>query len=307
MSKFKLPKQTFFKPGSLVLYGSPSHVLIKDGEYYRCGKNSNQLCTFHNKRLTAATIEKKFSRLAKSLHGRYLDPDELIEKLMRRNLCDLIFGIEKKIKGTEELSDALVQVASKEVSQGKSVKKSDEKEFIKSYIDQLRADHPVMLFGYAISMMRFFAVKDVPDAEAGRTLAHYSKKIYVTDKGDIHSIELERWAWYCFNEVIEKNWPGLISENKKLKILNGPDELHKKGLVEAALDFGTEDFPEAMGEQFIGPMVMMKLMKDSMGISLNGDMTKMNENIPELMNQFNRNPLLGILTRATTLINVKQK
>jgi hypothetical protein len=305
MSKFKLPKPPFFKPGSLVFLGS-GHNLIKDGKYYRCGRDTNQICQFEDRRVGAEALEKKFSRLAKTLHGQYLDPDELIEKLMRENLCDLIFGSEKKSKGSTELVEATAQAVAQEVASGGKVKKKDEKDFLKSKVDELKADHSILLFGYAISMMRFFAVKDISDTEAGRTFAHYAKKIYVTDKGTIHSVELERWAWYCFNVVIEKNWPGILTKNKNLKITNGPDKLQEKNLVEAALEFGTDDFPEAMGEQFVGPMIMMKLMKDSMNVSLKGDMTKMNESTSELINQFTHNPLVGILFGITTLTGLKK-
>jgi hypothetical protein len=300
MSQFKLQKQPFFKPGSLVFYGS-GHSLIKDGKNYRCGRDSNQLCEFEDRRVKAESIERKFSRLGKSLHTKNLDPDVLIEKLMRENLCDLIFGAEDRINGKNQVADATLSVMQQEVIVGKKVKKKDEKDFTDNYINSLRDDHSVMLFGYAIGMIKVFTC-DISEAEAGRSLAHFSKKIYVTDKNEIHSIELERWAWYVLNAVMERSSPGFLASKSKLKFTNKPDELHNLNIARASLKFGSEDFPEAIGENFLMPIVMMSKMKESMSFSLKGDINKMSQNLPELLNQFQNNPVLRILLGATPLI-----
>jgi hypothetical protein len=299
MTQFKLPKPSFFKPGSLVFLGS-GHNLIKDGKYYRCAKNSNHVCTSHTRRIKAESLERQFSRLGKTLYAKDLEPDKLMEKLMRENLCDMIFGVEEGSEGKDELADATISVMHQEVSAGKKIKKSDEKDFVENYINSLRADHPVMLFGYAFGMIRSFAC-DVSEAESGRSLAHFSKKIYITDKNEIHSIELERWAWYVFNVVIERNWPGFLA-SKNINVTNGPDELHKLNLTEAALQFGTEDFPEAIGENFLMPIVMMSKMKESVNFSLDNDMNTMNKALPELLNQYQNNPVLRVLFGAVPLI-----
>jgi|GEM_PF-3036667 len=298
MSQFKLPKPPFFKPGSLVFLGS-GHNLIKDGKYYRCAKNTNQACISHTRRIKVDSLEKKFSRLGKTLYAKDLEADKLMEQLMRKNLCDMIFGVENRSEEKDELADATISVMQQEVSAGKKIKKSDEKDFAENYVNSLRADHPVMLFGYAFGMIRSFTC-DITETEAGRSLAHFSKRIYITDANEIHSIELERWAWYVFNVVLEKNWPGFLA-SKKINITNGPDEIHKLSLSEAALQFGTDDFPEAVGENFLLPIVMMNMMKESMNFSLKSDANQMNKNLPEFLNQFHNNPVLRVLLGASTL------
>lgn len=305
MKQIKFKKPPFFKPGSLVFRGS-GHTLIKDGKYYRCGKNSNQVCVIGERQINAENLEKKFSRLASKLYDKDLDADFLVEKLMRKNLCDLIFNTDKRVRGPEEVADSTLAVIEAEVRDGKMIKKSDLKDFDESVLGIIKEDHSVMLFGYAISMIRAFSVK-LPEAEMGRTLAHFAKKIYVTDKGEICEIELERWAWYCLNIVIEKNKPGYLEKRKSVHISNEFDELHDKDIVEAALSFGTDDFPDAMGEDFVLSIGMVKALKDCLEVAVKGDISKINEGIPVLLNQVLKNPAVGIILRTLSMAGVKIK
>jgi len=305
MKPLKIKKPPFFKPGSLVFLES-KHKLVKDGKYYRCTKKTNQLCQFEEKPLLAESFERKFSRLALKLQDKKLDPDVLIERLMRDNLCDLIFGVEKKAKTQVDIAEYTVSAVNADVLSGKSVSNQDHKDFDMGMVELMKADHSIILFGYAISMIRAFAV-EMPEAEMGRMLAHYSKRIYLSNEGEIIGIELERWAWYCFNVVIEKNNPGYLQGREEFKFLNKPDVLHDMSLVKAALSFGSEDFPNAMGENFMLSIGMVKVLKDSISFAVGGDMAKMNQAMPEFMNQIMKNPAIGIIMRTLSVSGIKIK
>lgn len=303
MTPKKIKKPPFFKPGSLV-YKNSGHKLIKDGKYYRCSKKSNQMCKYAEKIISAENFERRFSRLARKMQCYDLDSDYLVERLMRDNLCDIIFGTEKKAKESIDLAEYTISAMQTDVESKSKILKTDEKDFENAVHNMLKADYPIILFGYAISMIRAFAV-EMPEAEIGRMLAHYSKHIYLNDDGEIIGIELERWAWYCFNVVIEENNPGYLKDRGGLKIMNGIDELHKVPLVEASLMFGTEDFPDAMGENFIVSIGMIKILKDAMSYAVGGDIKKSSQNLPELLNQVMKNPAVGIVMRTLSVANVK--
>jgi hypothetical protein len=51
---------------------------------------------------------------------------------------------------------------------------------------------------------------------------------------------------------------------------------------------------------------MMKFIKDSLSTSLKGDMMAVNKEMPEIMNQMQNNPLLGMVSRMMTLVEVKK-
>jgi len=94
--------------------------------------------------------------------------------------------------------------------------------------------------------------------------------------------------------------------SKNINITNGPDILHKLSLSEAALQFGTQDFPEAVGENFLMPIAMMSMMKESMNLSLKSDANQMNKNLPEFLNQFQNNPVLRVLFGSMPLLSSKK-
>jgi|AntRauTorcE11897_2_1112592.scaffolds.fasta_scaffold02888_3 hypothetical protein len=304
MSEFKLPKPPFFKPGSLVFYGS-RHNLIKDGKYYRCGRASNQICEFHDRRFRIDMIERKFSRFGKKMYQKEVNANSLAKKIMKENFVDLLFGLDDRVDGKEELADATIQVMKESVEKKKKIKKSDEKDFYDNYVNLLKAEHPIMLFGLTLGVMRLLA-NDLPEAEMGRSLALLAKQIFITDRGEIHSIELERWAWYSINLYAKDAYFNKEKFVKDLKIVNKADSLHELRIVEASLSFDTSDFPIAMNENFLLPVVMMKFMKDSINNVFVDDADEVNKNTLELFNQFQNNPVLRILFGAVPLIPSKK-
>jgi hypothetical protein len=124
---------------------------------------------------------------------------------MKENFVDLLFGLDDRVSGKEELADATLDVIKNDVVKKGKIKKSDEKDFYDNYVKLLKAEHPIMLFGMTLGIMRLILNK-LPEAEAGRSLALLVKRIYVTNSGGIHSIELERWAWYSFAQVAKKRF-----------------------------------------------------------------------------------------------------
>jgi hypothetical protein len=303
MSEFKLPKQPYFKPGSLVFYGS-RHNLIKDGKYYRCGRGSNQICEFEDRRVNSETLERKFSRLGQKVYQKDVDVTSMSKKIMKENFVDLLFGLDERTEGKDELADSTLQVMKQDIEKKKKIKKSDEKDFYDNYVGSLRAEHPIMLFGFTLGIIRLLANK-LPEAEMGRSLALLAKKIYITDRGEIHSIELERWAWYSINLLAKDGRFNKEKFVKDLNITNQADSLHELGIAEASLSFGTEEFPSAMNENFLLPVVMMKFMKDSLNNVISDDAEDVNKNALELLNQFQNNPVLRILFGAVPLFQNK--
>lgn len=303
MDKLHIKKPPFFKEGSLVFKES-GHKLIKSGKYYRCSQDSNQKCALNEKQILSETLERNFSRRAMCLHSDNFPVDKVIERLMRDHFWDLVFGLDDRLIGKEKILDSTVVVMQEEVQKSGSIPKSDIKDWKDTYIDLLVADHPVMLFGYGVAMIKGFSV-GLSEAEMGRTLAHFSKKIYLNNEGTIESIELERWAWYVLNAVIEKNNPGYINQLKGLNIINGPDSLHAKGIVEASMEFGTEDFSNAMGEDFVTSIGWVKVMKDMMSPALENDPAKMAQAFPLLLARIQNDVALQIMMKANSVIKLK--
>lgn len=302
--EFRIKKLPYFKPGSLVFRGS-GHNLIKDGEYYRCGKASNQLCDFHDRRVKSETLERAFSRLAKNLHQKQVDLEPMFKKIMQDGFVELLFGMDERTLGKDELGEATLEVMKEDVESGKKIKKSDEEDFYENYMNNLRAEHPIMLFGLALGVGRLIGNK-LPEAEMGRSLALLSKRIYITDRGTIHSIELERWAWYSIQLASKHALLDIEKFTEKLKVVNEPDALHRLSVSEAALKFDTEDFPSALNENFLVPVVMMKYIKESLDNILTEDPEEMKKNSLELLNEFQNNPVLRILFGAATIFSNKK-
>lgn len=293
MKDFKLPRQPFFKPGSARFYGS-KHILIKDGKYYRCGKASNQFCKTHDRRILAESVERNFSRLAKKMHRDKLDLNNTCKKVMKENLVDLIFEVEEKTEEKDVLANATLSAMKEDVAEGRKSKRSDQKDYLENYMNTMRVEHPVMLFGITIGMIRMIA-SDLPEAEMGRSLALLSKNIYITDRGQIESIELERWAWYSLHAIAKHEQIDLNEMAHDLKISNGPDPICELGITDAAQRFDTEDMPEAMNENFLVPVTIMKFMKDCLENIFSEGTEEMNEKNIELFHKFQNDPLLKVV------------
>lgn len=288
------------------MFRDSGHKLIKSGKYYRCSDDTNQKCGLGEKQILAETLERNYSRLANKLHSKELDFDSLLESLLRDHFWDLVFGIDKRAKNKQEIIDATLSAMQSDVNENKIVDREDEKDYRDNFMEVLRADHPVMLFGYAVSMIQALTTER-PESDMGRLLAHFSRRIYLGKTGKVESIELERWAWYVLNVVIARNTKTYFQERSELNFINGNDLLHEKGIAEASLSFGTEDFPDAMGENFVAVIGWIKQLKDTFSMLLNNDPEKVNKLLPTLLDRVQNDPAFGVMMRMNSTINFKQK
>jgi hypothetical protein len=89
--------------------------------------------------------------------------------------------------------------------------------------------------------------------------------------------------------------------------VNEEDVLSNLSVSEASLKFGSKDFPDAVGENFLMPVVMLNVMKKHIRSALVSEPKEMNKGVLELMNEFQNNPVQRILFGATPLIPNKVK
>ncbi len=299
MKTFKTKKPSFFKKGTLV-FSDSGHKLVRDGKYYRCSKNTNGECDLH-KPISLEAFETKFSRLATKLYSERLDFDSIFKNLFRDHFWDIVFGIDERLLGKEEVADSTIELLKKDAGNGKKPSRSLVKDFEENYIESLKADYPVMLLGYAVGMVRVCSIEQ-KKSEMGRSLAHFSKKIYIGNDGEIEVIELERWAWYVFNAVIKKAYPEYLNEREDLKFMNEEDVLHTMSITKACEAFGETEFNDALGENFIACIGWIKFLKESFtGMFDDGQEGEMNSQFPELIEKMQNDPALGIMMRVSAI------
>lgn len=298
--KIKKLRFSFFKEGSLEYFGS-GHKLIRSGEYYRCVKNSNQQCKFNEKQVRSETFDRAFSRKAKKIHSDKFPAERTIKRLLRDNFWDVAFGLDDRNFGYDESIDSTLLVMQEDVKNKGIVNKKLISDFTETLDSEREANYPMMLFSYAVAVVRAVSA-DMTETEMGRTLALFSKKIYLTHDNKIHSIELERWIWYLLNTVIEKNQPGYLKGLKSLNIVNGPDPLHKKGIYEAALAYGEEGFDDALGENFIISYGWMNMIKKAFEFALISDPKKAQEELPKLFQAIRNDVPLNAMMSALSVV-----
>ena len=299
-NKIKKLKHSFFKEGSLV-YKNSGHKLIKSGEYYRCGKNSNQQCKFKERQVRSESLERTFSRKAKNLYTDKFPAEKTVQNLLRDHFWDVVFGIDKRIFGKEEIIDSTLSVMQEEVNEGRGEDKKLTIDFIETLDDERRANHPMLLFSFAISIVRIVSAP-MTEAERGRAFALLSKRVYLTEEGKMDSVELERWAWYLLNTVIEKKQPGYLSSLKSLNIINGSDSLHSKGLYEAAMSYGEDGFDDALGEDFAISYGWIKMMREAFKIAMVSDPKKMQEEMPKFFKAIRNDVPLNAMINSLSII-----
>jgi hypothetical protein len=298
--QLKKLKQSFFKEGSLV-YGDSGHKLIRSGKNYRCVKDSNQKCDFGEKQILKDTLDRAFSRKASKMYCEKFPAEKTIKRLLRDSFWDVAFGIDDRTFGSEEVQDSTLILMQQDVEEKGEVDNELIEDFKESSVSEREAGYPMMLFAYAIGMVKAVSMQ-MSEAERGRTLALFSKQVNLNTEGKIESIELERWAWYLLNTIIERNMPGYIKSLKSLNIINGPDELHKKGLVEASLAYGEDGFEDALGENFAISLAWISMIKDSFDLVLINDPQKATDGLPLLFEKIRNDIPLNAMLSAISVI-----
>lgn len=298
--KLKSLKKSFFKEGSLVFLDS-KHKLIRSGDYYRCAKDSNQQCNFDEKQVRSETLERAFSRKAKKLHSDTFPAERTIKRLLRDNFWDVAFGLDDRNFGNDEIVDSTLLVMKEDVKVKGKVGKSLITDFTDTLDQERKSNYPMMLFSYSIAVVRAVSA-DMTEAEMGRTLALFSKKIHLTHDGKIHSIELERWVWYLLNTVIEKNQTGYLKGLKSLNIVNGDDPLHSKSLYEAAFSYGEDGFDDAIGEDLAISYGWMNMIKKAFEFALISDPKKAQEELPKLFQAIRNDVPLNAMLSALSVV-----
>ncbi len=292
---FKKPK--FFRDGTLVFEVSGHKLLISD-KHYRCALNWKGKCSANGeKQIKKETLDRAFSRYAQKFAIEESVGKRFLNRLMRDNLCDILFGTEEESELEQSVIDTTRAAMIQDVAEKKKVKPSDIKAIEDAFVKQEQAEYPLMLLGVALNLISAF-INPHKEAFIGQNLAYVSKKIYLSNDGKIQKIELEKWGWYVLN-LIDKQSPSYLRNlrEKKIIITNKPDELTGLTFPEAAMNFGIGNSGKAMGQDATMIYGLFKVMRDSLGNTLEGDPEKMMQGNALMYNYFVNDPSFALLVK----------
>lgn len=304
--KPRIKKPPFFKSGSLVFDESGHKLTLSDG-YYRCIKNSNRMCNKKGElQIKAGNIEKSFCRLVKkfSIDGHV--GNELVNKITKENLFEILIETDERESANEEIVNDTITLMKKDVEMFNKFSRNDNKDFEKYFTEQFKASYPVFLFGQLVGLLRILAHPE-REAELGRNFSMYINQVRITNDGKICSISFEPWAWYAFSNILDKNIPNYLDTLKRMGvvILNKPEKFHGLSVKEVALSYGSTMFNGAMGENFTIAVGLIDFMKKSLKFALHEDPHEIQKNIPLLLEYATKNPIIMLVTQIMIATNTK--
>lgn len=295
--KFTFKKPPFFRQGTLVFKESGHTLLISD-RHYRCLLSCKGKCNANGeKQINKETLDRAFSRLAQKFQINQETGKKFMNRLMRDNLCDMLFGAEDDSDAEQEIIDATRAVMLQDITKNKKVKTSDIKAIDDAFVKQQQAEYPLMLLGVTLNLISAF-INPHKQAFIGQNLAYVTKRVYLSNDGKIQEIELEKWGWYVLN-LIDKQSPNYLNRirEKKIRITNKPDELTGLSFSEAALSFGIGNAGKAMGQDATMVYGLFKVMRDALANTLDGDPDKINQGNALMYDYFANNPSFALLAK----------
>lgn len=301
LPKPKIKKPPFFKSGALV-FDESGHKLVLSGKYYRCVKDSNGKCNAVGEgQVNARTLERTFSRLMKNFAIEKTLANELVNKITKENLFEILIETDEKEAVYEELTDNAVELMKRDIEHFKK----DSKDFDIYFRKQIESSFPVLLFGQLIGILRVLAHPE-REAELARNLSLCIKQIRLSKKGRIVYILFEPWAWYVMTNVLDKNIPNyLYNVKKKVVILNKAKDSPDLSIKEMALAYGSDILPNAMGENFTMSVGLIDFMKKTLRFALQEDPHEIVKNLPVLLEYVKNNPILMLVTQVVAFTNSK--
>lgn len=304
---FKKPK--LFRQGTLVFERS-GHALVISDKYYRCIPSCKGRCNANGeKQIRKENLDRAFTRLAQKFAIDERTGKKILKQLMRDNLYELLFDTVEDSDFEQEIIDSTRAVMLQEVITKDKVQSSDIKDMDDALVKQQQADYPIMLLGITANLIAAF-MNPHKEAMIGFNLASVCKQIYLSNGGKILKIELEKWGWYTLN-LIEKQSPGYLKKlaEKKVVIINKPDEITGLSFSEAAMNFGAGTSKEAMGQDATMLYGVFKIMRMSLGSLVDGDPDKMNKANALMYDYIQNNPSFALLAKmvASSGLEIKKE
>jgi hypothetical protein len=278
-SQVKVEELPFFKKGSLV-YAKSGHELELSDKHYRC----RQHCKSESgeKQIKKENLEKNFNYMALKLRFDKETGTRMALTLLDDCFKEYIFNA-KAIDSKQEILDTTIRSMDLDSKNIGSIRAEDnyrktgiakgigkvKKEDITNFKDYFVALHkelqPLHLFSVLISYIKTLSDPEY-SAKIGQGVALISRKIYITNKGTIVKIELERWGWYILN-YINRHVPNYLKNIKDngVIITNDPnDEILKMNVETAIKYFDKDNFMEAMHWFDVGTLYSMFAMSETM-------------------------------------------
>jgi hypothetical protein len=295
----------FFKKDSIV-FDKSKHILRLSNNYYRCDLNCRGKCNEKEGQFKKENFEKTFSRFANKFKINIVGGEDIVRRLLKDTLIRMIN--EEDDYSNEDIMQTTVDVIKQEFKKKGKIKKSDLKDFEKALVRSNSIDSSVMLMAYISGVIRSLSLKD-NSIGIGRDLALITKKVYISNRGEIMSIEFERWGWYILNYIdrISLNYLNNLKQ-QEVNILNQKDETSDLDITEAVDYFKEGDFENALNNNSTSYFysifsILQKMMKTVLG----GDTEKIKLQTINLMQEFATNPALQLAFKLTPIIASKVK
>jgi hypothetical protein len=299
IKQIKIKILDFFKEGCVIFQNS-KHTLCLSNGYYRCQLDCNHKCKEKNEgQFKKESFEKSFSRLANKFKLEKNEMEMIRKKMMRKYFMDVLIGVEEENEGKEEIVKANIAVMIEDFKKGKSIKK-DANDTLDQLVKINKDEYPLILFSYINGIIATFS-KPEEERWLGKALSSIAKHIYISDKGIIEKIELERWGWYILN-LIDENISNYLwnLKDKGVIITNDlNDELVGKGIIEAIEYFKVKDFEEALNNYSANVLYKyFSIIKSLMNGIYKGDSVLLQKAMLEMMIKMTNDPIFQIAQEA---------
>ena len=207
-----IDKIPLFSKGCLTFKDS-EHVLVKNGEYYRCSLKANGFCLKKGEGLiNAKNLEDRLARLME----KFMLPDGkaqiIFEKMIALYVQGMVTGASRDMHIQNNL-EATGNIMITDLKAGKEIRKSDFLEFKRVYFQILKNFYADLLVGFIIDFL-FILVKNKseqdemnsfidkifkqPPRKLHHNFALQLKKVYISNDGEIENIEFEGYGWFIF-------------------------------------------------------------------------------------------------------------
>ncbi|MDR3582237.1 MAG: hypothetical protein P4L67_03110 [Candidatus Pacebacteria bacterium] len=189
----------YFSKGVLVFKES-GHTLTHT-KYYVCSKKQKGQCRLDEKRIRVESLERNFSRLAKSFEipNDYKWP--ALKNLIGEILHDQVDDLLESDNFHHDIFDNAI------VLMDEDIKEKDNRQFQLDAKDAAEAmakesaTKTEFVCGLLLGVIMAFGKRNISESEAGRVLAYLSEKIYLSNNGKIEKIKLHDFGEYAFQYI----------------------------------------------------------------------------------------------------------
>lgn len=295
----------FFKKDS-ILFDASKHILRLSNNYYRCDLDCRGKCKEKEGQFKKENFEKTFSRFANKFKIDMPGGEAIVKRLLKDTFIRIIN--EEDDYSNEDIMQTTIDVIKQDFKLKRKIKKSDLKDFENALVRSNTIDSSVMLMAYISGVIRSLSLKD-NSIGIGRDLALITKKVYISNRGEILSIEFEKWGWYILN-YIDKKFPNYLNNLKAqgIVVLNKKDETSNMDITEAVDYFKDGDFKDALNNNSTSYFYsIFSILKKMMKTMLSNDTEKIKLQTMNLMQEFATNPALQVAFKISPLIATKVK